>query len=222
MAALLFRKLHALMRKNLILMRRNILSTLFEIFFPIILFCLIIILRKAFPIANLSFEEFDHNITYFMENKSIISSIDLDDGLDFGNIAINDIPNLIKYFNFSKLNFSNIDIKDLNYEELSNIIDQLLENFTINFNMSDFSLKYLGIPLMIPPLYICSNLNEQNQSRPLIASIGIPLEIKWRMIIDSWIFYKLANLAPSDIKYDFKLELNSFKEFETIEDMENM
>ena len=220
MAALFFRKLHALMRKNLILMRRNILSTLFEIFFPIILFCLIIILRKAFPIANLSFEEFDHNITYFMENKSIISSIDLDDGLDFGNISINDIPNLIKYFNFSKLNFSNIDIKDLNFEELSNIIDQLLENFTINFNMSDFSLKYLGIPLMIPPLYICSNLNEQNQSRPLIASIGIPLEIKWRMIIDSWIFYKLANLAPSDIKYDFKLELNSFKEFETIEDME--
>ena len=204
-------------------MKRNIISTLFEIFFPVILFCLIIILRKSFPIVNMSFEEFDHNLTYFMENKSIISSVDIDDGLDLGKFSPEKIPELIKYINFSKLDFDNIDINNFNFKELDKLVDQLINSIDFDkFDFSDFSLTYLGIPIMIPPLYICSKLNEQKQERPLIASIGIPLEIKWRMIIDSWIFYKFASLAPDDAgpKFDFKLELENFKEFETIEDME--
>ena len=220
MASLFCRKLHALMRKNLILMKRNILSTMLEIFFPIILFALIIILRRAFPIANLSFEDLDYNMTYFMENKSIISSIDLDPGLGLGNISFDSIPDISKYFNFSQFDFDKIDLSKINYLDFSSFIDELITNITKEFSFPDLSFTYLGIPIMIPPFYICSNLNDQNQTRPLIASIGIPTAIKWRMIIDSWIFYKLAELAPTEIKYDFKLELDSFKEFETIEDLE--
>ena len=220
MAAFSCQKLNALMRKNLILMKRNILSTLLEILFPIALFALIIILRKAFPIVNVTFEQLDHNITYFMENKSIISSIDFDEGLDLGNISLDSIPDLMKYFNFSKINFNEIDLNKLNYEEFSAIIDELLNSTTKDMSLPDLNLTYLGIPIMIPPFYICSNINEQNQERPLIASIGIPIEIKWRMIIDSWIFNKLASFAKSDVQYNFKLELDNFKEFETIEDME--
>ena len=220
MGSSFFRKLKALMKKNLIIMKRNILSTIFEIFFPVVLFCLIIILRKSFPIANMSFEEFDHNLTYFMENKSIISSIGIDEGLLFRNYTIDKIPELIKYIDFSKINFSEIDFHNFTFKEFDYLIDQVINS--MDFNFSDFVLTYLGIPIMIPPLYICSSLNEQNQTRPLIGSIGIPIEIKYRMIVDSWFFYKLASFAPDDsgLKYDFKLKLDSFKEFETIEDME--
>ena len=220
MGSSFFRKLKALMKKNLIIMKRNILSTIFEIFFPVVLFFLIIILRKSFPIANMSFEEFDHNLTYFMENKSIISSIGIDEGLLFRNYTIDKIPELIKYIDFSKINFSEIDFHNFTFKEFDYLIDQVINS--MDFNFSDFVLTYLGIPIMIPPLYICSSLNEQNQTRPLIGSIGIPIEIKYRMIVDSWFFYKLASFAPddSDLKYDFKLKLDCFKEFEPIEDIE--
>ena len=50
-------KLRALLKKNLILMRRNLFSTLFEIFFPIILMIVAIGLRKAFPIETYKFQE---------------------------------------------------------------------------------------------------------------------------------------------------------------------
>jgi len=218
-------KLKALIKKNIIIMRRNLFSTIFEIFFPVILFGLIIILRKAFPITYFTFEEFDNNITYFMENKSIISSIDYDDGLDFGNFSLNDISDLKKYFDFSKVNFSEIDFFNISFDNFEYYFDKIFNKKTLN--LSDFSLKYLGIPVMIPPFYICSQLNDQNQERPLIASIGIPEQIKWRMIVDSWIFYKLANLFinnddldKNSKTYNFRLNESSFKEFETIEDME--
>ena len=49
-------KLRALIKKNLILMKRNILSTLFEILFPIILFAMIIALREAFQLKPILFQ----------------------------------------------------------------------------------------------------------------------------------------------------------------------
>ena len=64
-------KLKALLKKNLILMKRNILSTLFEIFFPIILMIVIIGLRKAFPVEIYTFEEEEKNLTNYIYNKSI-------------------------------------------------------------------------------------------------------------------------------------------------------
>jgi len=216
-------KLRALIKKNLILKKRNLLSTLFEIFFPIIMFSLIIALRNSFPITVKTFKEIDNNLTYFMENKSIISSIDYDRGLEFGDK--NDIHKLFNLsslanwtdFDFSSYSFEKFDFDRINFTE---IIKNLTKSSHIDIK-SGFSLKYLGIPIMIPPLYICSDLNDQKQERPLIASIGIPKEIKYRMIIDSKIFNAFAHLYDNkEFNFNFELNKQSFKEFNSIEEME--
>ena len=64
-------KLKSLLKKNLILMKRNFLSTLFEIFFPIILMVVIIGLRYAFPVDIYKFNEEEKDLTNYIQNKSI-------------------------------------------------------------------------------------------------------------------------------------------------------
>ena len=66
-------KLKSLLKKNLILMKRNILSTLFEILFPIILMVVIIGLREAFPVEIYKFNEEEKDLTNYIQNKSITS-----------------------------------------------------------------------------------------------------------------------------------------------------
>ena len=77
MASSYFSKLSALIRKNLILMKRNILSTLFEIFFPILLFGVIIALREAFPIETFTFSEQEKTTENFIKDKSMTSIKDV-------------------------------------------------------------------------------------------------------------------------------------------------
>ena len=151
-----YRKLYALIKKNIILMKRNIILTLFEILFPIIMFVIIIGIRKAFKIEKYEFNEKELSTQNFIRNKSIVS------------------------FNKETLNNPN--------------------NFIYYSGMTPW-----------PPLQICSKFNNQLQERPLIASIGIPDEIKEQMINDSYIF--------SD-KIKFSLNPYSFKEFDSIEKME--
>ena len=146
-------KLYALIKKNLILMKRNIILTILEIFFPIIMMLIIIGIRKAFSIESYKFEEKEINTENFIKKNSIVS---------------------------------------INFEKLSSNI-------------------WLGMEVL-PPLKICSKYNNQFQERPKIASIGIPLEIKNKMIKDSLIFKNIIN---------FSLNENSFKEFASIEEMEN-
>ena len=159
MASSYFWKLHALIKKNLIIMKRNIFSTLFEIFFPILLFGVIIALREAFPIETYTFSEEEGNTEKFINDKSMTS--------------IKDILN------------------DQGYDKSSS--------------------SWNGMSV-IPPFKICSSLNDQYQARPLIASIGIPTEIKEQMIKDSLEFSDIIN---------FHLTENSFKNFSSIEEMEN-
>ena len=64
-------KLRALLKKNIILMKRNIFSTIFEIFFPIVLMVVIIGLRKAFPVEIFTFDEDEKTLTNYIHNKSI-------------------------------------------------------------------------------------------------------------------------------------------------------
>ncbi len=45
-------QLGALMKKNVILMKRSILATICEIFFPIILMLLLVLIRKAIQITD--------------------------------------------------------------------------------------------------------------------------------------------------------------------------
>ena len=83
-----------------------------------------------------------------------------------------------------------------------------IKNDTIYFEKTK---SYLGLDVS-PPLKICSSMNNQSKARPLIASIGIPEEIKDQMINDSLEFYEDIN---------FELNENSFIEFKSIEEMEN-
>ena len=120
-------KLRSLLKKNLILMKRNVLSTIFEIFFPILIVIIILALSQAFPLEKYIYEEIEGNeIGQYITNRSMSS---------------------------------------------------------INYGKSDISIEYnkeyqswLGLSAL-PPFKICSPLNPQYQSRPLIASLGIPKEI---------------------------------------------
>ena len=76
------------MKKNLILMKRNIISTIFEIFFPVLMFGFIVYLRNIFPVEHYTFDGLDKNISNFMNNHSILTSvgvIDTDSGIKFKN-----------------------------------------------------------------------------------------------------------------------------------------
>ena len=157
MSSSYFWKLRALLKKNLILMKRNLISTIFEIMFPIIIVIVIVALKQAFPINTHHFSETEGSLEKYILDKSM-SSINYDDTTDYNQA----------------------------------------------------SQSWLGLSAL-PPFQICSPLNPQYQYRPLIASIGIPLEIKNQMIQDS---EKFENVIL------FKLTLNSFKEFDSIEQLE--
>ena len=202
-------KLRALIKKNLILKRRNILSTIFEIFFPILMFGLIIALRKCFPIKLRTFQDDTENMEDFMDKASILTSVGYDKGinLNFMNLTILSIlSNLSSLLNWTDINYSP------DYEKFDDNINftALIRDIVgslINKNTSNLRLEYLGIQIMIPPLLICSNLNEQKQERPKIASIGIPNEIKARMIIESKIYNAFAHLLNNNGSEKFNFEL---------------
>ena len=65
-------KLRALLKKNIILMKRNFISTLFEIFFPSIIIVVILILRQAFSVDTHDFSE-EGGIETFIKDKSMTS-----------------------------------------------------------------------------------------------------------------------------------------------------
>ena len=65
-------KLRALLKKNLILMKRNFISTLFEIFFPSIIIVVILVLRLAFSVDTHDFSE-EGSIESFIKDKSMTS-----------------------------------------------------------------------------------------------------------------------------------------------------
>ena len=60
-------KLRALMKKNLLVLKRNIISTLFEIFFPIILILLSYAIRKAFILETFYFSSEEGSIENYIQ-----------------------------------------------------------------------------------------------------------------------------------------------------------
>ena len=148
-------KLRALLKKNLILMKRNFISTLFEIFFPSIIIVVILILRKAFSVDTHDFSE-EGSIESFIKDKSMTS---------------------------------------INYNLYSNLEDQ----------------EWNGLSLL-SPFQICSSSNEQFEERKIIASLGIPGDIKQQMINDAELF-KTKGIN------DFTLTMDSFQEFSSVEEL---
>ena len=83
---------------------------------------------------------------------------------------------------------------------------------SINYNGYNLaSLEWNGLTLL-NPFQICSKMNEQFEERTKIASIGIPSEIK-RQMIDDARYFRDSGLS------DFNLDLNSFQEFESVQQL---
>ena len=163
-------KLFALIQKNIIIMKRNIFSTIIEIFFPVIILIVLVLLRKSFDIKIYSFEEQELNTKNFIYKWGIPTTT----------------------------NISEI------------------------YKTDKHSLRWLNMNIT-SPFTICSKFNRQIQARPLIASIGIPEEIKNQMIEDSLLNEKFKQFNNNDdiTDIEFKLNKESFKEFNSIEEMEN-
>ena len=63
-------KLRALMKKNLLIMKRNPCSTVFEILFPIILLLLCFIIRQAFRLRKHYFDKEEKDMDTYYKNTS--------------------------------------------------------------------------------------------------------------------------------------------------------
>ena len=142
-------KLRALMKKNLLIMKRNACSTVFEILFPIALILLCYVIHLAFQLKKYYFKEEETDIPTYIKNTSSIYEQGYSSP-DFGTIGSDD---------------------------------------TLGFSI-------------IPALKICSILNDKHEARPIIASIGLPPELKT----------KITNEAGG-----YHVE---FEEFSSIEKME--
>ena len=73
MASPTISKLKALMTKNLLEMKRNVASTICEIFFPVILMALFLVIRIAMGDETYEFEEEEHGIDNYMITRSAVN-----------------------------------------------------------------------------------------------------------------------------------------------------
>ena len=166
-------KLKALLKKNFYEMKRNIFSTLIEIFFPIIVILLFYSLKLIYDIKNHDFDFQEGSLQNFTKMRSVFNS-DL-------------YPELNVTYN----------------------ITQVIENPSIIENISIITPEIYGMSIH-PAFNICSIFNKKNEIRPLIATIGVPDEIKEKMINESIFFSNYTG---------FILNNNSFKDFKNEDEM---
>ena len=215
------------MKKNLILMKRNLISTIFEIFFPVLMFSLMILLRQIFPVEYYTFESLDKNISNFMNNHSILTSVgvvDTDEGIKFKNESFSDLyKSIYELLDLDAYDVDNFNFTNFNFngtQNISHAIEEIVKNMSDSgdISTSDSDLTYLGAKLYLPPFYICSNINRQKEARPYIASIGIPDIIKFRMYVDAEIYNSLSRILNQT--YVYEINKDTFKEFNSTELME--
>ena len=151
-------KLRALMKKNYLILKRNIISTLFEILFPIVLILLAYAIRKAFVLETYLFDKEEQSLEKYLKSKSAL------------------------YFNRDNLPYK--------------------ENTS----------EYLGLSIL-PALQIC-NKTAKDTPRLIIATIGMPEEIKKKIIDD-------ANHPNLQSEFKFPLTNANFKPFNSIDDLNN-
>ena len=150
-------KLKALMKKNFLILKRNIVATLFEVLFPIVLILLSLAIRKAFVLETYEFNKEEESLEKYIKNKSVV------------------------YFNKDSLPNEGIITE---YEGLS----------------------------ILPALQICNKTRQK--PRTIIATIGIPEEIKSQIISD-------ANYHYTYNKYTIPLSSSNFKSFNSIDELNN-
>ena len=173
-------KLRALLKKNFYEMKRNILSTLIEIFFPIIVVLLFYALKRIYDIENKEFSIQEGSIQNFTKMRSVY------------NLDRFDLLNISSYIS----NTSNISMMPQSIQDIANITPTIY-GMSIN-----------------PVLTICSSISffdEDKKIRSIIATIGVPDEIKLKLINESLYFSKIIN---------FSLNYQSFKDFKNEEEMD--
>ena len=153
-------KLKALIKKNILVLKRNKGTTLCEIFFPVLLMAILLAIRKAFTIDEYIFDEEEETIENFIRRRSVAN-------VDLMNPDINQTDNRTFLWN----------------------------------GMS-----------ILPALYICSSYNRLNTPRPMIATIGIPQDIKNKIISDAFLYQSIFNLSITN---------DNFLDFDSISDMES-
>ena len=154
-------KLRGLIKKNLLILKRNKITTLCELLFPIILMLLMYAVRKSFLIIEYDYEVDEVTTSNFIRRRSV----------------------------------ANIDIN----------------NSDIRLSENNNSLYWFNLSIR-PALSICSKFNKKRRERPLIATIGIPKEIKERIILDASLYKD---------KIELNVNMDNFKDFKNIEQMEN-
>ncbi len=137
-------------------MKRNILSSLCELFFPIILMLLLYWLKTAFDIEIHEFTQEEGSLQKFIKSRSSV----------------------------------NIDLTSAKMEEL---------------------VSWYGMSI-VPPLMHCSPFNSKFKERPAIAAIGLPSEIKQKIIFDSLFFKDVIKFSVGN---------DNFKDFNSIDEMNN-
>ena len=221
MASSFCQKLRILMRKNWLIMKRNLIQTILELIFPVLLFLLIIGLRQIFNRDNHPFEELDGTVDHLMVNKTILSSVGFNKVVVKSyldptvNLSFTDLFDVNKY---TRDNISNLDLSEIDLTELidNDKIDEFKNDLYNNYTLAQYYLTYLEIPIYINPYYICSQNNSKKELKPKIALIGeVPDEIIYKMIKDSIIY---NTFTP--IKYE--LNKDSFLKFKTINEMETV
>ena len=209
------------MKKNLIIMKRNLIQTLLEIIFPVLLFLLIIGLRQIFNRDNHPFEELDGTLDHFIENKTILSSVGFNKVIVKSYLDPNQNLNFTNLFDINKYTKEDITHLDLSQIDLTELIDndkidEFKNDLYNNYSLAQYYLTYLDIPIYINPYYICSKNNSKKEEKPKIALIGdVPDEIKFRMIKDSIIYNRFTPIQ-------YELNENSFRVFKNIEEMEDV
>ena len=150
-------KLRALIKKNLLVLKRNKITTLCEIFFPIILMLLMLLVRNSFLILEYDYETQEGTTSNYIDRRSVSY-------IDFSH------PEML-------IPDNNTNITNINNEYNRTIVISHINDW--------YGLNILA------PLTICTRYNKRNKERPLIATIGVPDEIKEKS-------RQLANLAALD------------------------
>ena len=84
-------KLKALIKKNLLVLKRNKGTTICEIIFPIALMLILLIIRKAFSIDKFEFDDIEKTTENFIQTKSVAN-------VDLSHPDINSTDNITFYW----------------------------------------------------------------------------------------------------------------------------
>ena len=169
-------KLRALIKKNLLVLKRNKITTLCEIFFPIILMLLMLLVRNSFLILEYDYETQEGTTSNYIDRRSVSY-------IDFSH------PEML--------------IPD-NNTNITNINNEYNRTIVISYINDWYGLNILA------PLTICTRYNKRNKERPLIATIGVPDEIKEKIVNDSIIYQS---------RYGINFSMRNFKDFKDIRQM---